>query len=338
MSLLGSLAIAGGISALNGLMSYASSAASTGLSVDAQKELFDYQWDKAQSPKAQIRNLTAEGVNPTALFGNSPNVVGGSMPSANVPPVLFSTGVDNVRDFTGALSDLANAKKTGVDTKKAEKEVEGQQLSNDAQELQNKITREYGMKRAGLDLATAYEGVLLSEKENDLKLKEKALKDWEIAKEKALSEASEVNRDILRKELANKDKEIELRNKESEARAESSRASAEASRASAEYSRALTLTEDVLRDIRVTSGRLENSFKDNEINYNVATFQTRVDALKNQLTSYEMDTILKKIEAQDKSAYTTLQRLFYGKGSVNGADAKRALHLFNEVVSSPLGN
>ena len=40
MSLLGALAIAGGISALNGLMSYGSSAASTGLSVDAQKELF----------------------------------------------------------------------------------------------------------------------------------------------------------------------------------------------------------------------------------------------------------------------------------------------------------
>lgn len=249
MSVLGALAIAGGISALNGLLSYGSSAASTGLSVDAQKELFDYQWEKAQSPHAQIQNLTREGVNPTALFGNSPNVVGGSMPSVAVPPLHFSTGIENMRDITGALSDLANAKKTGVDTKKAEKEIEGQQLSNEAQSLQNKITREYGMKRAGLDLATAYQGVLLAEKENDLKAKEKARKDWEIAKEKALSEATEANRDILRKELANKDKEIELRNKESEARAEASRASAQASYTQADVNREQRRISAALADI-----------------------------------------------------------------------------------------
>ena len=162
MSVLGTLAIAGGIAAINGLADYLGSSASTGMSVDAQKELFDYQWQKAASPHAQVQNLTAEGINPTAVFGKSPNVVGGAMPSVSVPPIHFSTGIENLRDLTGALSDIANAKKTGVDTKKVEKEVEGQQLSNEALDLQNKITREYGMKRAGLDLATAYQGVLLA--------------------------------------------------------------------------------------------------------------------------------------------------------------------------------
>ena len=281
MSLLGALAIAGGISALNGLMSYGSSAASTGLSVDAQKELFDYQWDKAQSPHAQIQNLTHEGINPTAVFGKSPNVVGGAMPSVAVPPLHFSTGVENMRDITGALSDLANAKKTGVDTKKAEKEVEGQQLTNEAQSLQNKITQEYGMKRAGLDLATAYQGVLLAEKENDIKAKEKALKDWEVAKEKALSEATEANRDILRKELDNKDKEIELRNKESEARAESSRASAEASRASASLSYAQKKTEDTLREWRKSLTKNQAAQLYHQIkNIDMSTEEKAIDALR----------------------------------------------------------
>lgn len=281
MSLLGSLAIAGGISALNGLMNYVGSKASTDMSVDAQKDLFDYQWNKAQSPHAQIQNLTREGVNPTAIFGNSPNVVGGSMPSASVPPIRFSTGVESVRDLTGALSDLANAKKTGVDTSKAEKEVEGQQLSNESQALQNRITQEYGMKRAGLDLATAYQGVLLAEKENDIKAKEKALKDWEIAKEKALSEATEANRDILRKELDNKDTELELRNKESEARAESSRASAEASRASASLSYAQKKTEDTLREWRKSLTKNQAAELYHKIkNIDMSTEEKAIDALR----------------------------------------------------------
>lgn len=281
MSVLGALAITAGISALNGIMNYAGSKASTDMSVDAQKELFDYQWNKAQSPHAQIQNLTAEGINPTAVFGSSPNVVGGSMPSVSVPPIQYSTGVDNIRSLTGAMSDLAQAKKAGADTSKVEKEIEGQVLSNESQQLQNRITLAFGMERAGLELANAYQGVLLAEKENDIKAKDKALKDWEIAKEKALSEATEANRDILRKELDNKDKEIELRNKESEARAESSRASAEASRASASLSYAQKKTEDTLREWRKSLTKNQAAQLYHQIkNIDMSTEEKAIDALR----------------------------------------------------------
>ena len=338
MSLLGSLGAAVGLGLVNGfvnsIFSNVSAERQTGLSVDAQKELFDYQWEKAASPQAQVKNLASAGINPVSHFGSgSANIVGGSMPSVSTQPIQMSLGVDSIRALTSAAKDLADVRKTGVDTTRTEQEIEGIKLSNDMQELQNKITKEYGIPKAAKELALTAEQVKLAQQQGDINAQDLAIKKWTEAKEKAISSAEEFKRDILKMELDNTEKRLNLANKESEARANASNAAADASRAAAAHSRALALTEDEMRDIRIEAGRIANSMQDNELNYNVATFGARVDAIKNQVTSYELDNVLKQIEAQDKAAYTTLQRLFYGKGDVKGADAKRALNLFTEIVS-----
>lgn len=334
LGILGALGIMSGAGLLNSILSQGAAERQTGLSVDAQKELFDYQWNKAGSPLAQVQNLAAAGLSPVSQFGRgSADIVGGSMPSVSPQPIQMSSGVDLVRTLTSAAKDLADVKKTGVDTAKTEHEIEGIKLSNDMQELQNTITKEYGIPKAAKELALSAEQVKLAQQQGDLNEIEKAIKKWTEAKEHAISQAEQNKRDILKQELENTAKRLDLENKEIEARVNASNAAADASRAAAAHSRALALTENEMRDIRIEAGRIANSMQDNELNYNVATFGARVDAIKNQVTSYELDNVLKQIEAQDKAAYTTLQRLFYGKGDVKGADAKRALNLFTEIVS-----
>ena len=334
LSIAGALGLGAGLSAVNSGLSWLSGSLSADKQAELQKDLFDYQWEKAQSPQAQVKNLATAGINPASVFGSgSPDVVGGAMPSVSAPPFSFSAGVDTLRELTGAEKDVADIKKIGVDTTKVENEIEGVKLSNEMQQFQNQITKEYGIPKAAKELALAAEQVKLAQQQGDLNEIDKAIKKWTEAKEHAISQAEQNKRDILKQELENTAKRLELENKEISARVNASNAAADASRAAAAHSRALALTENEMRDIRIEAGRIANSMQDNELNYNVATFGSRVDAIKNQVTSYELDNVLKQIEAQDKAAYTTLQRLFYGKGDVKGADAKRALHLFTEIVS-----
>ena len=282
LGILGALGISAGMGLLNNILSQGAAERQTGLSVDAQKELFDYQWNKAGSPQAQVQNLAAGGINPVSQFGRgSADIVGGSMPSVSPQPIQMSSGVDLISALTSAAKDLADAKKSGADTKKTEEEIEGVKLSNEMQQLQNQIAKEYGIPKAAKELALAAEQVKLAQQQGDLNEVEKAIRKWTEAKEKAISQAEANKRDILKQELDNTAKRLELENKEIEVRTDASSASAEASRASASLSYAQKKTEDVLRKWRTSLTKNQAAELYHQIkNLDVSTEEKAIDALR----------------------------------------------------------
>lgn len=87
----------------------------------ASKELMDYQWQKFQSPLAQVNSLAAAGINPAVALGQ-----GGSgftaTPSAAMPT--------SVPPQIGGISDLGSFVKALAEAKKANLEGVGKQLEN----------------------------------------------------------------------------------------------------------------------------------------------------------------------------------------------------------------
>lgn len=94
--------------------------------VQASKELMDYQWNKFQSPMAQVNAMAAAGINPAVAFGQ-----GGSgftaTPSAAMPT--------NTTPQIGGITDIATFVKAMAEAKKAG-------LESTAQEMQNDLTRQ----------------------------------------------------------------------------------------------------------------------------------------------------------------------------------------------------
>lgn len=282
IGILGALGIGAGLGFLNSVLSQGAAERQVGLSTDAQKDLFDYQWNKAGSPKAQVKNLASAGINPVSQFGSgSADVVGGTMPSVSPQPIQMSSGVDFISTLTSAAKDLALAKKSGADTRKTEEEIEGVKLSNEMQTLQNRITEEFGIPRSAKELALAAEKVKLAQQQGDLNEIDKAVKKWTEVKERAISQSEESKRDILKMELDNTEKRLDLENKEISARTEASRASAESSRASALLSYAQKKTEDTLREWRKSLTKNEAAELYHKIkNIDMSTESSAIDALR----------------------------------------------------------
>ena len=93
-------------------------------SMNMQKDLLDYQWEKFGSPKAQLDSYAQAGINPIVALGQgsvrgaSPSV---SSPQVSTAPVPFDLGLQNMPN---ALLAAAEANKAGL-------EAEGQKLLND---------------------------------------------------------------------------------------------------------------------------------------------------------------------------------------------------------------
>lgn len=124
---LGILGAAGGQvlgSVANSLIGNAQAKSNAQYSMNMQKDLLDYQWDKYGSPKAQLDSYAAAGVNPMVALGQGS--VRGSSPSVPSPqvstaPVPFDTGLQNMPN---AVLAAAEANKAGL-------EAEGQKLLNE---------------------------------------------------------------------------------------------------------------------------------------------------------------------------------------------------------------
>lgn len=216
--------------------------------VDAQKDLMKYQWDNFSSPSAQAKGYAAAGFNPATALGNG-NISSFSPSAPSVTPPQFSTGIENLSQLGSFMKSVADAKKAGVDTKLSEQEIRNKQVQQKRDEFELDLRKTFGKSESVLNLANAYQQVLLAQDSHDLNLIEKALKDWQKAKEKALSELSEHERDIAAKRLANTDTELKLQNEESRARANASNASAEASRTQADVNRENRRLQSALADI-----------------------------------------------------------------------------------------
>lgn len=179
--------------------------------VKASKDLFNYQWEKAYSPKAQVNNLAAAGLNPAAAMGNTSPVMSsaGQMTMPSPPNYNFGIGTQSLSDIANLLVGSAQAKKVGVDTKVSENAAEGAALDNERKRMENDFMSRFGLEKSATELAQAYANL-----ENTYS--DSALKQVQQAKEKALSEVNEKQRDILSKELDNKDTEIRLRNQKTQ--------------------------------------------------------------------------------------------------------------------------
>lgn len=235
----GSAAVNLGGSFLGSLFNKGASEAALEKQVQASKELFDYQMEKYLSPLAQMNQIGKAGLNPVGMFGNTAPVnVGGSMVMPSAPTYGLDVGTQSLSDVASLLVGAAQAKKAGVEVPNIEADTQSKILGNQRQEFENMLLQKYGLQKSAADLALAENNVKLAMAQTDVAVQDKALKQWQSAKEKALSEVNERQRDILQKELDNKDIELDIRNRQGEANIVQTKASANAANASAEASRA----------------------------------------------------------------------------------------------------
>lgn len=231
--------------------------------IQASKDLLDYQQSKYYSPSAQVKALAKAGLNPASMFGNQSPVFssGGSMVTPSYNDLGMSIGTGSLSELANSLVGLAQAKKAGVDTTKVEHDIEGVKLDNKRKEFENRILTTYGLEKASKELALASEQVSLAKQQGDLNELDKALKSWQTAKEKALSECSVHQRDLLKKELDNKDIELDIANREGESRIVANKAGAASALATAENQREQAETARKLRPLQVDAATLENGLK-----------------------------------------------------------------------------
>lgn len=264
----GSAAVNLGGSLLGALFNSNQSEKAVARQIQGAKEIMDYEQSNYLSPKAQVKNIGAAGVNPAAAFGNTAPVnVGGSASMPNVQPAMLNVGTQSLSDVASLLVGAAQAKKAGADTNKTVEDTKGVVLDNQRKQFENDLITRYGLQKSAAELALAEQNVKLAQASTDVALQEKSVKEWQAAKEKALSEVNVNQRDLLAKELSNKDTELKLRNEKAseEIKTEKSKqsanyASADNSRASASNYREQTRINGVLADIQeATSSEQINS-------------------------------------------------------------------------------
>ena len=94
-------------------------------SMNMQKDLMDYTWNKYNSPSAQAKAYSDAGFNPAVAFGqggmSAPIAPSNKSPEVATAPVPFDTGLQNMPN---AVLAAAEANKAGM-------ESEGQKLLND---------------------------------------------------------------------------------------------------------------------------------------------------------------------------------------------------------------
>lgn len=251
------------------------------------KDNLQYQWDEMYSPQAQVRNLAKAGLNPAVAFGNnSPTFSsGGQLQMPNAPD--FGIGTTAINELGSYFKSLADAKKAGADTKLVGVQTDKALSEVEAQKMQNDFTRRYGNQKWLNDLSLSYQNILLAQKTNDLKEIEKAISKWKEASEKAISEANEHQRDMLAKDLANKDEEIRLSNQLMEEKAKTEKSSQSANYASAKASNASALL----------SGKQ-------------ADYQQIVNDIKESGKTFELENLIRKYHAENKVADATAEQAY----------------------------
>ena len=248
------------------------------------------QWDEYYSPKAQVRNMAAAGINPAVAFGNQSPVLtsGGQMQMPDVPNLgIGTTALSEIGNY---LNAAANAKKAGVDTRSAEEDIKLKQIEQSRNSFENKLRQQFGLKQAAQDLALSEANVRLAQLSGDNAELEKAIKEYTKAKEKALSECAENQRDILSKELANKDTELKLSNRVLQTQGDSNIASANASNAAAVASRAAAKNSEAEAFINEQEGRIRKVLADNETNPQVV--RKKLETLFEELKAKKMQSTL----------------------------------------------
>ena len=259
-----------------------------------------FAYDKFNSPAAQVRGFQQAGMNPAVAMSESGGSSGGSQ-SAPPAPTENPFGMVNLETYANSLKALADAKKAGVDTRSAEEDIKLKQIEQDSKEFELRLQKYFGTKERAQALALLEKNVRIAQLTGDTKEQEKAINEWIKAKEKAISEAEENKRDILKKELDNTDKRLNLENRVLSTQGTANLASANASNTQADVNRQTRRLQSALADI-------EESGKSEKIKALLAEYK------KNQAIS----------DADAKEAEVKLSRL-------ESIEDKRSSYFFREV-------
>lgn len=224
------------------------------------KENSEKLWRERYSPQAQVRNLAAAGINPAVAMGNQSPVLSSGGEISPVPVSPFGIGTTGLAELGSYLNAAANAKKAGVDTRSAEEDIKLKQIEQSRNQFELQLRQKYGLKQAAQDLALAESNVRLAQLSGDNAEIDKSIKEYTKAKEKALSECQEKQRDILQKELDNKDTELKLSNRVLKTQGDSNIASANASNTQAAVNREIARYQRVVADVEESASpfKLEN--------------------------------------------------------------------------------
>ena len=278
-----------------------------GQQTGASKDLMRYQWDNFMSPAAQVREMAKAGLNPAAMFGDGKGAF--ASPSVAMPssiPVQMG-GVDTLANYLVAKSQ---AKKNDVDTHLLDIEAQNKQFELD-------LNRAFASKERVANLLSAYKALQLQDDEH-------SRNEWQIAKEKALSELTGIQKDTAQKVLDNMDTQIMQENKQREEsinltkeKQKTEKTAQSSNLASARYSNALADTEDGLRELKKASQIILNGIEAVKYEEDSKTLQSKIDKLAAEVGIAKWTAILQEVEARDKNAYNAIQRLIMGK-SVKG--------------------
>ena len=188
-------------SAANGVINTGLGLLGQGIVNKQARENYKWQYDNFLSPKAQVKGLTAAGLNPAAAFGNNAPVLNSGGLSLPANP-LGGIGTSSLSDISNYIMAKSQAKKNGAEVKNLDIDAEAKQFELDLNKL-------FSSPERVANLTAAWKNVRLLDDEHNIK-------EWTVAKEKALSELSGVQRDTAQKVLDNMDIQIKQENKQRE--------------------------------------------------------------------------------------------------------------------------
>ena len=264
------------------------------------RDNYQWQYDNFLSPKAQVKALTAAGLNPAAAFGNNAPVLNSGGLSIPANP-LGGIGTSSLSDISNYIMAKSQAKKNGAEVKNLDIDAEAKQFELDLNKL-------FSSPERVANLTAAWKNVRLQDDEHNIK-------QWTAAKEKALSELSGVQRDTAQKVLDNMDIQIQQENKQraedirlTQERQKTERTSQSANVASANASNAAASVSRENRRLQAALADIEEAGKTEKINSLIAEYK------KNGSLS----------EADAKEAALRLSRL-------ESVEDKRSTTFFKEV-------
>lgn len=253
-----------------------------GQQTGASEDLMRYQWNNFMSPAAQVREMAKAGLNPAAMFGDGKGAF--ASPSVAMPssiPVQMG-GVDTLANYLLAKSQ---AKKNDVDTHLLDVEAQNKQFELD-------LNRAFASKERVANLLSAFKGLQLQDDEHHRN-------EWQIAKEKALSELTGIQRDTAQKVLDNMDTQIQQENRQREE--------------SINLTKEQQKTQKTQQTANVASANASNAQAANLAEQ--TKFQKIVNDIKESGKTFELEHLIRQYQADNKvsdataeQAYTMLRR------------------------------
>lgn len=306
MSFLGDL----GLSAANGVLSVVGNQIA---SSSARKNL-DYQMEKYYSPKAQVNNLAAAGINPAVAFGNqSPTFSGGGQLQMPQNP-LSGIGTTSLTDLANYMNAKANAKKSGAETRNLDIDAQAKQFELD-------LSKYFSAPEKIAALTLAWKNVMLTNDEHNIN-------EWKQETEKALSQLKGYERDSAKKLLENMDIQIQQENTQRSENIKLTKEKQKTEVTQQSANRASAVASESQAQLNEHQQQLVDFQRD---------FQDMVNKVKRSNLSSEMLTNLKKLladrrlsEAQQKEAEL---RLSHVQAFINARNMSAAWREFDNACN-----